>query len=169
VGSDHAVHLIVPALAVMLLSVFLGVPLRSLTDALHHPRFTGLSFGINFVWTPVLAYGLGFVFLHDHSELWLGLIMLLVTPCTDWYLVFTSLARGDLRLSTALLPWNLVLQLLLLPVHLLLFGGTFVRIEYGVVLHPDRPLLALALVIGPLIELPVLAVTANGLLALRQR
>ncbi len=53
----------------------------------------------------------------------------LVTPCTDWYLVFTGLAGGHLALSTALLPWNLLLQLLLMPLYLFLFAGTVVNIE----------------------------------------
>ncbi|HIH69628.1 hypothetical protein [Methermicoccus shengliensis] len=37
---------------------------------------------------------------------WLGLIMLLVTPCTDWYLVFTGVARGDVPFCLTLLPWH---------------------------------------------------------------
>jgi ACR3 family arsenite efflux pump ArsB len=60
--------------------------------------------------------------------LWVGFLMLMVTPCTDWYLVFTAVAKGNLALSTALLPVPLVL------------------------------------VVGPLIELPVLAVISQILL-----
>ena len=33
---------------------------------------------------------------------------------------------------------------------------------------PDQPLIALALIIGPLIELPVLAIVAQGLLKIRR-
>lgn len=51
-------------------------------------------------------------------------MMLMVTPCTDWYLVFTSIARGNVPLSASILPMNLMLQLLLLPVYLLVFSGT---------------------------------------------
>lgn len=133
--AEHAIHLIVPALMVMLWSVFLHVPLRSMGSAFRNARFTGLSLGINFLWTPLLAWALGWVFLRDRPDLWVGLIMLLVTPCTDWYLVFTGLAKGNVRLSTALLPWHLVLQLLLLPLYLLVFAGALVRLEYGVLVH----------------------------------
>ncbi|MEX0892326.1 MAG: bile acid:sodium symporter [Gemmatimonadota bacterium] len=133
--ADHAIHLVVPALMAMLWSVFLHVPLRRMGAALRNLRFTGWSLGVNFIWTPLFAYGLGWLFLRDHPDLWIGLIMLMVTPCTDWYLVFTGLAGGNVRLSTALLPWHLVLQLLLLPVYLLLFAGTLVRIDYGVLVQ----------------------------------
>lgn len=133
--AEHAIHLVVPALMVMLWSVFLHVPLKGMATAFRHLRFTSWSLGINFLWAPLFAYGLGWLFLRDHPDLWLGLIMLLVTPCTDWYLVFTSQAGGNVRLSTALLPWHLVLQLLLLPLFLLVFAGALVRIDFGVVLQ----------------------------------
>lgn len=77
------------------------------------------SLSINFLWTPIFAWGLGAVFLSDLPDLWVGLLMLMVTPCTDWYLVFTGIAGGNVVLATALLPVNLVLQVLLLPVYLL--------------------------------------------------
>ena len=53
----------------------------------------------------------------------IGFIMLMVTPCTDWYLIFTGVAKGNVPLSATVLPVNLVLQVLLLPVYLLIFGG----------------------------------------------
>lgn len=49
--------------------------------------------------------------------------MLMVTPCTDWYLIFTQIAKGNIALSTAILPINLILQVVLLPLYLFLFSG----------------------------------------------
>lgn len=66
------------------------------------------------MWTPVLAWLIAVVFLADQPVLYIGFIMLMVTPCTDWYLIFTSIAKGNVALSTALLPLNLVLQVILL-------------------------------------------------------
>ncbi len=56
-------------------------------------------------------------------------MMLMVTPCTDWYLVFTALAKGNVAFSTALLPINLILQLLL-PIYLLILTGVVIPIEF---------------------------------------
>lgn len=50
--------------------------------------------------------------------------MLMVTPCTDWYLIFTGIAKGNIALSATILPLNLILQILLLLVYLLIFNGT---------------------------------------------
>ncbi|EJF10781.1 arsenite export protein [Pontibacter sp. BAB1700] len=35
------------------------------------------------MWTPLLAYLLGYVFLSHQHALWIGFVMLMVTPCTD--------------------------------------------------------------------------------------
>lgn len=146
--AEHAIHLVVPSLILMLASVFLHVPLKGMAAAFRHLRFTGWSVGINFLWTPLFAYALGWLFLRDRPDLWLGLIMLLITPCTDWYLVFTSRAGGNVRLSTALLPWHLVLQLLLLPLYLLAFAGALVRIDYAVVVRGVLLVLAVPLALA---------------------
>lgn len=57
--------------------------------------------------------------------------MLMVTPCTDWYLVFTGSAKGNTALSASILPLNLILQIILLPVFLLIFSGKAVSIIPG--------------------------------------
>lgn len=123
-ASGYAEYVIVPFLLLMLYGLFLTIPLRQLTQAFKNIRFLGSSTIINFIWTPLLAWVLGAVFLSDHPALWIGFIMLMVTPCTDWYLVFTSIAKGNVPLSTSVLPINLILQVLLLPLYLLLFAGT---------------------------------------------
>ncbi|ANA81854.1 arsenic resistance protein [Paenibacillus glucanolyticus] len=123
-ASGYAEYVIVPFLLLMLYGLFLTIPLRQLTQAFKNIRFLGSSTIINFIWTPLLAWVLGAVFLSDHPALWIGFIMLMVTPCTDWYLVFTSIAKGNVPLSVSVLPINLILQVLLLPLYLLLFAGT---------------------------------------------
>ena len=110
--ATHAETLIVPFLFLMLYGLFLFIPLKDLQQAFTHRAFLGASLAINFVWTPLLAWGLGALFLADYPALWLGFIMLMVTPCTDWYLIFTSMAKGNLPLSTSILPLNLLLQYL---------------------------------------------------------
>ena len=56
--------------------------------------------------------------------------MLILTPCTDWYLVFTKVAKGDLPLSLTILPINLVLQIILLPVYLVIFFSSGNAMDY---------------------------------------
>ncbi|SGX56658.1 efflux pump [Staphylococcus argenteus] len=120
----YAETLVVPFLFLMLYGLFLTITLHQLKKAFLNIRFLGSSTIINFIWTPVLAWGLGAIFLSDHPALWIGFIMLMVIPCTDWYLAFTGIAKGNVSLSTSILPINLILQVVLLPIYLLLFAGS---------------------------------------------
>lgn len=143
-----AEQLILPFLLVMLLGAFLQIPLTRLRKAFRNRRVVGLSLVVNFVWNPLFAVGLGFVFLRDHPALWVGLIMLMVTPCTDWYLIFTDIARGDVSLATSLLPYNLVLQLVLLPVYLYAFAGELVVLPLGALVESVLLVLVIPLVLA---------------------
>ncbi|ELZ17907.1 sodium symporter [Haloterrigena salina JCM 13891] len=154
-------RLIFPFLMVMLFASFAGIPLEGLRRAFGNRRVVGSSLAVNFVWNPLLAVALGAVFLADHPALWVGLLMLLVTPCTDWYLIFTDLANGDVPLATSLLPYNLVLQLVLLPVYLYAFAGTLVDLRLGILLEGIALVLVVPLVLA--------AVARYGLTALRGR
>jgi ACR3 family arsenite transporter len=126
---ERAEPLIIPLLAIMLYATFLPIPLQQVGRGLRNLKVTVASLSMNFLWTPLLAWGLGAVFLQGSPDLWVGLIMLMVTPCTDWYLVFTSISGGDVPLATALLPLNLVLQIGLLPIYLWVFAGTLVEVN----------------------------------------
>ncbi|MFD1640897.1 arsenic resistance protein [Halohasta litorea] len=141
-------RLILPFLMVMLFASFTGIPLSRLRAAFGNRRVVGSSLVTNFVWNPLLAVGLGAVFLRNQPALWVGLIMLLVTPCTDWYLIFTDIADGDVPLATSLLPYNLVLQLLLLPVYLYAFAGMLVDLPLGVLLESVLLVLVVPLTLG---------------------
>src|SRR5690625_7109149 len=68
----------------MLFGLFLTIPLQQLKRAFLNIQFLGANTIINFIWTPVMAWGLGSIFLADYPALWIGFIMLMVTPCTDW-------------------------------------------------------------------------------------
>ena len=121
--GDASAALIEPFLMAMLFLVFLSVDLKRMGDSFRNVRFLSSAVLINFVWTPILSFLLGILFFGGSVDLRIGLIMLLVTPCTDWYLVFTAVAKGNVDLSSTLLPVNLVLQIVLMPVYLLVFMG----------------------------------------------
>lgn len=146
--SQNAVSLVVPFLMLMLFGVFLNIPLNHLGNAFRNYKVTGLSLGVNFLWTPIFAWGLGAIFLHKSPDLWVGLIMLMVTPCTDWYIIFTGIAKGNTTLATALLPWNLILQVILLPMYLLIFTRTLVQIDAGILLESVVLVLAVPMLLA---------------------
>ncbi|MCI2266517.1 arsenic resistance protein [Sediminivirga luteola] len=124
-------YVVIPALLVMLVAIFVQMDATQVGEVRRAKSLVAASLVLNYLFTPALAWALGAGLLGDQPDLRIGLLLLLVTPCTDWYLVFTAVAKGHTGIATALLPVNLVLQLLLLPVYVLLLGGEAAMADPG--------------------------------------
>lgn len=126
-AADALASAVLPVLAVLLFVTFLQVPLRLLPAAIRDARFLSVALATNFLLVPLLVAGLlllvpdevGGV---DGALVRIGIVLVLVMPCTDWFLTFTLLARGDTARAIALTPVTLLLQLALLPLYLAVFA-----------------------------------------------
>jgi ACR3 family arsenite efflux pump ArsB len=106
-----------PVLGLLLYATFVQVPLLHVLDAFRDGRFA-LAIGIgNFVLVPLLAWGL-LQWLPEDPALRLGVLLVLLVPCTDWFITFTQLGGGSTARAIAVTPVNLIAQLLLLPLYL---------------------------------------------------
>ena len=110
-----------PALVVLLYVTFVQVPLLHLAAAFRDHRFMAAVLIGNFVVLPLLVWGL-IQFLPDDPVLRLGVLLVLLVPCTDWFITFSQLGGGDVPRAIAVTPLNLFLQLLLLPAYLWLMA-----------------------------------------------
>lgn len=122
-------------LCLMIYGLFLEVNLNELKNSFKNVKFTLTSLAINFIWTPLFGYFMGSLFLKGNVDILIGFFMLILTPCTDWYLVFTKLAKGDLNLSLSILPLNLILQILLLPIFLVIFFSSGNSMDYMQIIY----------------------------------
>jgi ACR3 family arsenite efflux pump ArsB len=123
--SPYASKLVSPFLTVMLFGLFWEAPLKDLGKSFAKYRFTVVAIIINFIWTPIFAWLLTEIFMPHNALLGLGFFLLLITPCTDWFLVFTGVAKGNVPLSLAILPLNLFLQIILMPFYIFAFSGSW--------------------------------------------
>lgn len=106
-----------PTLAALMLATFLQVPLLHVRDALRDRRFAAAVLLGNFVLLPLLAWALVEAFDVD-PVVRLGVLLVLLVPCTDWFITFSQLGKGDVPRAMAITPLNLALQLVLLPLYL---------------------------------------------------
>jgi len=111
------------AIFAVMFAVMAFVEVKDVTVAFRKVKPTALALLTNFVFTPLFAWSLGWLLLRQYPSLWAGVILYTLTPCIGWYLIFTDLAQGDVPWGVALLPWNLILQILLLPLYLWLLVG----------------------------------------------
>ncbi|GAB3845554.1 arsenic resistance protein [Nesterenkonia populi] len=130
--GEYGEPVVIPALLAMLTAIFVQMSAAHVGEVRRAKSLVAASLVLNYVFTPALAWALGAGLLGDQPDLRIGLLLLLVTPCTDWYLVFTAVAKGHTGIAASLLPVNLVLQLLLLPVYVLLLGGDAAMVDAAV-------------------------------------
>jgi len=114
-------RLLWPTLVVLLYATFLQMPLVRLRRASRDRRFALAMLLGNFVVLPMLVWGLVELFGFDPATR-LGVLLVLLVPCTDWFITFSQLGRGETLRAVASTPLNLILQLLLLPAYLWLMA-----------------------------------------------
>lgn len=141
--------LVTPAIAVLMYAMFLQIPFLDLRQGLGNKRFMSALLLANFILIPLLVWALtrGLV---EHPAILIGALLVLLTPCIDYVVVFTHIGKGDSRLMLAATPILLLLQLLLLPVYLGLILGAQSQVVVAV---------------GPFVEAFLLLIVAPMILA----
>lgn len=132
-----------PLLACLLLATFTQVPLTHIANAARDLRLLGALLVGNFLLVPLLGAAL-WPLLPAEPAIRLGVLLVLLLPCTDWSITFTHLGRGNTAGLIAAVPVLLLLQMALLPAYLWLFLGAD---ELGT-LPAGRLLLVFALLIA---------------------
>lgn len=111
-----------PVLGLLLYVTFVQTPLRHLRDSFRDVRFLAAAVVGNFVLLPAIVWAL----LHlapDDAAIRLGVLLVLLVPCTDWFIPFARMGGGDAARAIAFTPLSLLLQFLLLPLYLWIFVG----------------------------------------------
>lgn len=142
-----------PVLALLLFATFLSVPLIDIAKAFGDTRFLVVLLILNFAVVPMIALGLSRFVAYDQG-LMLGVLLVLLTPCVDYVIVFTGLAGGAREKLLASAPLLMILQLLLLPLYLWLFAdnATVSRIEVAPFVEAFIVLIALPLAAAALVQ-----------------
>ncbi|WP_396599491.1 arsenic resistance protein [Frigoribacterium sp. R86507] len=121
-GAHHLETAIEPSLGLLLFATFLGVPFSAIARSLRDGRFLAAVGVLNFVVVPLVVFGLS-RFVADEPALLFGVLLVLLTPCIDYVIVFAGLAGGASERLLAAAPLLMLAQILLLPLYLLLFVG----------------------------------------------
>lgn len=111
--------------------LFFNVRLYALLHVRHHWYVLLAALMANFLCVPLIGYGVASLFLSTHPMIMVGVVIYFMSPCTDWFLGFTRLSGGNVELGMALIPINMILQLLLYPLYLKVFVQHTVAVDAG--------------------------------------
>lgn len=132
-GWEPLLDLVKVGVFFVIFAVMLPVELTEVGRAFRKIKPTGIALAINFAFIPAFAWAMGWLILRPYPDAWAGVILYTLTPCIGWYLIFTDLAEGDVPWGVALLPWNITLQVALMPVYMYLLVGRVVPLDLATV------------------------------------
>lgn len=145
-------HVLWPTLVALLYATFVQMPLLHLRDGFGDHRFVGAVLIGNFVMIPLLVWAM-LQWLPPDPALRLGVLLVLLVPCTDWFITFSQLGGGNVPRAIAVTPINLLLQLALLPLYLWLMLDQYVDLELDLIgLWPALLVVLLPLALAALSE-----------------
>ena len=113
----------------VILAVMLPVEIKDIGKAFKKVKPTIIVLLLNFIFIPAFSWTMGWLILRNYPDFWIGAILYTLTPCIGWYLIFTDVAQGDVAWGISLLPWNITLQVVLMPFYLYLLVGRIIPMD----------------------------------------
>ncbi|GAA5094817.1 arsenic resistance protein [Wohlfahrtiimonas larvae] len=119
----HTLNNVLPVtLGILMYSMFLQIPFADLKASFSNRQFMIALLISNYIIVPLLAYLL-IQFLPNQPAIIFAVLLVLLTPCIDYVIVFTQIGKGDAKLMLASTPLLFITQILLLPVYIWLMLG----------------------------------------------
>ncbi|MBO8127295.1 MAG: arsenic resistance protein [Firmicutes bacterium] len=142
--------LVTPALFIMIYPMMINLKIEEVFKEIAAPKPLLWSLVVNFLFSPILAFGLAKIFFPDQPMLAVGLLLISLVPTSGMTASWTGLAKGNMKAALVIISANLLLAIVFIPVYLKLFLGKVVVIETIQILRSLLMVVLIPLVLGDL-------------------
>lgn len=111
----------------MIYPMFINLKIEDIIEIKHHLGPVALSIGINFILSPIFAYGLGLLFLSDQPFMRLGLMLIALIPTSGMTATWTERSHGNLKVALAIIAVSLLIVIIGLPLALPFIAGNLLQ------------------------------------------
>jgi len=117
------------ALFIMLYPIMIGLRIEEIGKAVSNLKLITFSMLFNFIFSPLLAAGLAYVFLHDRPDFAVGLILTGTVPCAGMVAAWTGYAKGNVALAMVIVSLSLLVSIVMVPVWMPVLAGVYVQLD----------------------------------------
>lgn len=112
----------------MIYPTMIGFKIKEAVD-LSYMKPLIISLLLNFIFIPAFAYFLGYIFLQDRPQIFVGLIMIALFPTSGMTISWTMLSKGNVAAAIKITAISLLLGSLLAPWYLYFMVGKLVEVD----------------------------------------
>jgi ACR3 family arsenite efflux pump ArsB len=113
----------------MLYPMMIGLRIEEVGKAAANLKLISLSMLFNFVFSPLLAAGLAYVFLRDRPDFAVGLILTGTVPCAGMVAGWTGYAKGNVALAMVIVSLSLLVSIGMIPIWMPVLAGVYVQLD----------------------------------------
>lgn len=134
----------------MIYPMFINLKVEDVVEIKNHKAAVGLSLVINFLVSPLAAWGLGRLLLPDQPYLALGLMLVSLIPTSGMTATWTELSKGNLKVALSIIAISLLVVIVALPLALPFIAGGLLDAGPFFILQRILFVIVIPLVLGDL-------------------